>query len=188
MNRYERRKAASIARKEKAKNRVKNFGEVFTPTVLVEEMLDHLPDSVFTDPSKTFLDPCCGNGQFLDSTIRRKIKNGSTPLQALSTTYGIEIQSRWVVVCRQRLIDVAHELGLLKKDMNKAIIAVMNNIMWGDALEMGKKDKGLDRSKVKKFSMPLVFGTDDKGNYCWEHYTKTEELLEQFDQFVDESK
>ena len=50
---------------ERDQARVKSTGEVFTPTPLVQEMLDQLPSDVFTDPSKTFLDNSCGDGQFL---------------------------------------------------------------------------------------------------------------------------
>jgi len=43
---------------ERDKLRIKSSGEVFTPTPLVQEMLDQLPLEVFTDPEKTFLDNC----------------------------------------------------------------------------------------------------------------------------------
>ena len=38
--------------------RIKATGEIFTPTVLVQELLDLLPQDQFDDPTKTFLDPC----------------------------------------------------------------------------------------------------------------------------------
>ena len=40
------------------------FGEVFTPMSLVKEMIDHVPDSFWKDPSKKILDPAAGYGQF----------------------------------------------------------------------------------------------------------------------------
>jgi hypothetical protein len=42
----------------------KEFGEVFTPLELVEEMLDTLPKEVWTNPSLTFLEPGSGLGNF----------------------------------------------------------------------------------------------------------------------------
>lgn len=52
--------------------RIKNTSEVFTPTTLVQKMLDNLPNDAFIDATKTFCDPCCGNGQFLSEVLIRK--------------------------------------------------------------------------------------------------------------------
>ena len=91
----------------KSKARVKALGEVFTPPELVNEMLDRLPAELWTNPSKTYIDPACGTGNFLVEVVRRKIEAGSTPLQALETTYGIDIMEDNVLECRQRLLDAA---------------------------------------------------------------------------------
>ena len=53
---------------ERDKLRIKKTAEVFTPTKFVQEMLDRLngyDPILFTDPTKTFLDNSCGDGQFL---------------------------------------------------------------------------------------------------------------------------
>jgi hypothetical protein len=84
--------------------RVKSTGEVFTPTPLVQKVLDELDQSVFTDPSKTFLDPSCGDGQFLGEVIIRKMENGSTFEQALSTVYGVDLMQDNVKLCQDRLL------------------------------------------------------------------------------------
>jgi len=42
----------------------KKYGEVFTPMKLVNEMLDKLPDFVWTDKTLTWLDPAAGMGNF----------------------------------------------------------------------------------------------------------------------------
>ena len=91
---------------QKAKARTKITGEVFTPTKLVEEMLDKLPIDVFTDPTKTFIDPACGNGQFIVPVIDKKIANGSTLQEALSTTYGVDLMIDNVcdTICRLYLL------------------------------------------------------------------------------------
>ena len=47
--------------KEDEKNK---HGEVFTPIALIEEMLDKLPASVWTDPTLKWLDPANGIGNF----------------------------------------------------------------------------------------------------------------------------
>ena len=46
------------------KSQKDEFGEVFTPMSLVKEMIDHVPDSFWKDPSKKILDPAAGYGQF----------------------------------------------------------------------------------------------------------------------------
>ena len=91
----------------KSKKRVKELGEVFTPPELVEEMLDRLPPEVWQDPSKTFLDPACGTGNFLVAVVRRKVEAGAQPLQALRTTYGIDIMEDNVAECRERLLEAS---------------------------------------------------------------------------------
>ena len=40
------------------------FGEVFTPVVLINEILDNLPDQIWKIPEYKWLDPCAGRGNF----------------------------------------------------------------------------------------------------------------------------
>jgi len=47
-----------------SKDKSNKFGEVFTPTELIMEMLASLPDELWKDPTKTFFDPCSGFGNF----------------------------------------------------------------------------------------------------------------------------
>lgn len=89
---------------ERDKSRVQVTGEVFTPTELVQEVLDQIPADQFTDASKTFLDPSCGDGQFLGEVLIRKIENGSTFEQALGTIYGVDLMQDNVDLCRERLL------------------------------------------------------------------------------------
>jgi hypothetical protein len=89
---------------ERDRLRVKATGEVFTPTELVREILEQIPISQFQDPTKTFLDNSCGDGQFLGEILIRKIENGSTFEQALSTIYGVDLMIDNVDLCRERLL------------------------------------------------------------------------------------
>ena len=84
--------------------RVKATSEVFTPTLLVQEVLDQLPQNTFTDSTKTVLDPSCGDGQFLGEVLIRKMENGSTFEQALGTIYGVDLMQDNVELCRERLL------------------------------------------------------------------------------------
>jgi hypothetical protein len=89
---------------EREKARVKATGEVFTPTPLVEEILDKMNQEKFVDVEETFLDPSCGDGQFLASVLYRKLVNGIDFETALSTIYGVDIMPDNVKLCQDRLI------------------------------------------------------------------------------------
>jgi len=53
------------------KEKRKKSGEVFTPPHLVEQMLDKLPQEVWSSPEKTWLDPCAGLGNFSVIILKR---------------------------------------------------------------------------------------------------------------------
>jgi hypothetical protein len=76
------------------RDRVKALGEVFTPTSLVEFVLDLLeqydPKSL-TVPTNTMIDSMCGDGQFLVGVKNRKLKNGIDETTGISTIYGIDL-------------------------------------------------------------------------------------------------
>jgi hypothetical protein len=76
------------------RNRVKALGEVFTPTSLVEFVLDLLEKydvAALKDPNNTFIDSMCGDGQFLVGIKSRKLKNGIDEESAVSNIYGIDL-------------------------------------------------------------------------------------------------
>jgi hypothetical protein len=58
----------------KSSERVRDLGEVFTPATTVEDMLDLLPRHMWAvHPSPTFLEPACGDGNFLIAILNRKL-------------------------------------------------------------------------------------------------------------------
>lgn len=89
---------------DREKTRVKATGEVFTPTPLVEEILDNMDQQLFVDPTKTYLDPSCGDGQFLASVLYRKLQNGIDFETALGTIYGVDLMEDNVKLCQERLL------------------------------------------------------------------------------------
>lgn len=101
------RKRIYMSGVERDRLRIKQTAEVFTPTELVQEMLDKLEEqdpTLFSDPNKTFLDNSCGDGQFLSEVVIRKMeRSGCTLEQALKTTYGVELMEDNVRECRRRL-------------------------------------------------------------------------------------
>lgn len=57
---------AVVERLVKSAERVRDLAEVFTPAETVDAMLDLLPSAVWSvHPSATFLEPACGDGNFL---------------------------------------------------------------------------------------------------------------------------
>ena len=115
--------------------RVKATGEVFTPTELVQECLDDLPDqTVFSNPTKTFIDPSCGDGQFLSEVLIRKLENGIDFEQALSTIYGVDLMPDNVKLCRERLLCGRDDLRHV----------VEQNIVCSDALTYHYRFDGTD--------------------------------------------
>jgi len=63
-------KKTSIREKEK-----NELGEVFTPIGLIDELLDALPKSVWTNPDLKWLDPAAGLGQFSAVIYMRLLKS-----------------------------------------------------------------------------------------------------------------
>lgn len=95
---------------ERDKLRTKQTGEVFTPTPLVQEILDQLDPELFKDPTKTFIDPTCGDGQFLSEVLIRKLEHGHDFATALSTIYGVDLMQDNVDLTRARLLCGHEEL------------------------------------------------------------------------------
>ena len=106
------------------RQRIEANAEVFTPTELVREILDHLDPQLFQDPRKKFLDPSCGDGQFLSEVLIRKLENQIDFEIALSSLYGIDLMEDNVELCRNRLLCGREDLRAI----------VERNIVSADAL------------------------------------------------------
>jgi type I restriction-modification system DNA methylase subunit len=89
---------------ERDQNRVKATGEVFTPTPLVQEILNKLDPALFKDSTKTFIDPACGDGQFLSEVLIRKLENNIPFETALATIYGVDLMPDNVKLTQDRLL------------------------------------------------------------------------------------
>lgn len=120
--------------------RVRSTGEVFTPTELVQEMLDKMPETLFKDPNKTFIDHFCGDGQFLGEVLIRKVENGIDFEQALSTIYGVDLMQDNVDLCRERLLCGQEHLKPV----------VERNIVCADALRYHYRFDRTDPYKTDK--------------------------------------
>lgn len=144
----------------KSKQRVADHGEVFTPSWMVEAMLDLVKSETERIDSR-FLEPACGSGNFLIQILRRKlaaveIKYGKSEfekrhfaLHGLMCIYGIELLPDNIVECRNCLLEVfAGYLGVNEADdlYRVGSFVLSQNLIHGDALTM------LDNSK-----QPITF-------------------------------
>ena len=116
--------------------RIKATQEVFTPTVMVQEILDKLDQNLFKDPDRDFIDPTCGDGQFLGEVLIRKLENGVPFEQALSTIYGVDLMQDNVDLCRERLLCGREDLRHI----------VNKNIVCHDALTYDYSFNGTDQN------------------------------------------
>jgi hypothetical protein len=91
----------------KSKERTKASGEVFTPRSLIREMLDRLPNAVWFDPNKTWLEPAAGDGNFLVEIKARLLQAGHDEVHILENMlFSIELidDNHWAL---------QHRLGYL---------------------------------------------------------------------------
>lgn len=141
----------------KSKNRVRDLGEVFTAEREVNAMLDLLPESVWSSIEKTFLEPACGDGNFLEKILQRKLTllpNKITKLHSIekieykllrivASLYGVDICPQNVNDCRDRLLQEVKDFWsntyntakLSEKFWSKLKTIVARNIIAGNTLE-----------------------------------------------------
>jgi hypothetical protein len=138
----------------KSKKRVADHGEVFTPSWLVDAMLDIVKGEADRIDSR-FLEPACGSGNFLIRVLQRKlatveIKFGKFEFEkrhyallGLMCTYGIELLADNIAECRANMLDVLTEyLKIDETDdlYRSAFFVLSQNLVHGDALTMRAKD------------------------------------------------
>lgn len=129
----------------KSKQRVRERGEVFTAEREVKAMCDLIPeDEIWSDITKTFLEPACGTGNFLVEIFDRKLKyckDEKDGLKALASIVGIDIQQDNVEESRKRLMTMYRETFPKANEACLLLAAgiLRNNIICGDSLEVQKK-------------------------------------------------
>lgn len=134
----------------RSKQRVADHGEVFTPSWLVDDMLDLVKGETERIDSR-FLEPACGSGNFLVQVLIRKLaaverqygksdfEKRHQSLLALMCTYGIELLEDNIAECREKmLVPFSEYLGLRESDDTylAATHVLTVNIVQADALTM----------------------------------------------------
>jgi hypothetical protein len=134
-----------------SKRRVADHGEVYTQPREVNAMLDLVRQETERIDSR-FLEPACGDGNFLAEILQRKLRvvegrYSRSPLEyerytllAVSSIYGIDILDDNVIQCRQRLFEIVerHFTTLFPRgEFLRTIWFVLErNIIHGDALSL----------------------------------------------------
>ncbi len=154
----------------KSKERVSERGEVFTAEREVNAMLDLVANECLR-PDSRFLEPACGDGNFLSAILKRKLaelrrKYKLSPrdyekqaIVAIGSLYGVDIMNDNVEACRERLFSIWDEeytaqcKGESSDETRQAARFIINrNIINGNALTlMCVDDQGNDTSA------PIVF-------------------------------
>jgi len=134
----------------KSKQRVADHGEVFTPSHIVEAMLELVKDESYKIDSR-FLEPACGSGNFLVQVLQRKLKiveieygksdfeRRHYSLLAVMCIYGIELLDDNIKECRANILEIlAQNLQLSESDdlYCAASYVLSQNIVHGNALTM----------------------------------------------------
>ena len=131
----------------KSRQRVAQHGEVFTNPREVNAMLDLVRDESFRLDSR-FLEPACGDGNFLIEILRRKLslieniksqtKWEFKSLIAVGSCYGIELLEDNAEACRDRLyrevVGQMRRIGDLGDYEKSLRYMLQKNIVCGDAL------------------------------------------------------
>ena len=142
----------------KSRQRVVDHGEVFTAEREVNAMLDLVKAETERIESR-FLEPACGNGNFIAEVLRRKLvvvssRYRRSPAEyqryafvAVSSVYGVDILEDNVEECRDRLFAIVEKdarsaiRGAVEQAFLDAVRYVLGkNILCGDALTLKDAD------------------------------------------------
>lgn len=136
----------------KSKKRVTDHGEVFTNQREVNAMLDLVKHETERIDSR-FLEPACGNGNFLVEVLRRKLavvdsRYSKSQIEwerysviAVSSIYGVDILEDNAQECRERLLGIykdryAKTFKQINNDCIRSVRFLLSrNVLWGDALD-----------------------------------------------------
>lgn len=140
----------------KSKKRVKEFAEVYTNEREVKAMCDLIPKETWDNIESTFLEPACGNGNFLVEIYARKLercKDEQDGLKALASIVGIDIQQDNVDESRLRLRSMFLDKFPNANSFCLYILATIlcNNIICADSL--AKMQEWIDQNQPKQLSM-----------------------------------
>ena len=105
--------------------------EFFTPYSIVKRMGDKISEEDWSNPNKTFCEPCFGNGQFVIYIIWNRLQHGIYWKTTLETCYGVELIQDNVYETHGRIIKLFDELGI-DYDEDAAMDIMLKNLVCHD--------------------------------------------------------
>ena len=143
----------------KSKERVKARGEVFTNEREVKAMCDLIPKETWDNIESTFLEPACGNGNFLVEILARKFercKDEKDGLKSLASIVGIDIQADNCEESRKRLYDMYCAKFAQSNSFCRLMAhqILQNNIICGDSLKI--QQEWIDKMENKPVQLSLL--------------------------------
>jgi adenine-specific DNA-methyltransferase len=95
-------------------SRKKQLGQVYTPTWIVQKILDDMGYAGKSMLGKSVLDPACGDGRFLIEVVKRIMENSPSGqlLSNLEAVHGWDIDKQAVALCIQNLDELVKPLHL----------------------------------------------------------------------------
>lgn len=119
-------------------DRIRKYGEVFTPEWVVRDMCDMLEreNPAAFDPKRTFLEPTCGDGAFVLEILRRKFarcKCRADYTSSLKSVYGMELQAENVAACIANVTALCREHFRPTKD---ELQIIKDHIIMCDSLKI----------------------------------------------------
>lgn len=157
------RKSFSVKKGIKSRDRVRNRGEVFTGEREVNIIL--ALTQATSNRYWRFLEPACGNGNFLEAILRQRLehlkqdrvewhtKNREfSVLKVLSTIYGVDIAEDNIAECKKRMRDVVFDF--LPKKTSKGFLLAMNEIMRTNLI-VGDMLNGKDKVFFVEYTTPM---------------------------------
>ena len=109
----------------------KGTQEFFTPYSIVKRMGDKISEEDWSNPNKTFCEPCFGNGQFVIYIIWNRLHHGIDWKTTLETCYGVELMQDNVYETHGRIIKLFDELGI-DYDEDIAMDIMLRNLVCHD--------------------------------------------------------
>ena len=103
----------------RSQENISKFGEVFTPTKTIVDILNQFPEEVWTNPKYVFLEHSCGNGNFIIEIFKKRVLSGISIEQAINTIFGLDISEQNIIECHNRLYKLIQLI--LKNDILKSI-------------------------------------------------------------------
>ena len=109
----------------------KSTQEFYTPYSIVKRMADNIPEEDWSNPNKTFCEPCFGNGQFVIYIIWNRLQHGIDWKTALETCTGVELMQDNVYETHGRIIKLFDALDI-NYDEDAAMDIMLRNLVCHD--------------------------------------------------------